>query len=513
MKYLALHENSRIAVYSRKSREDRDSEDTLAKHRNELEYLIKRENFKNVQWFEEVVSGETIDERPMFSMLLPRIENGEFDAVCAVAMDRLSRGSQIDSGRILEAFKQSGTLFITPKKTYDLSIEGDEMLSEFESIIARSEYRAIKRRTINGKKNATREGRLHSGSVPYGYKWDKNIKAAVVVEEKKKIYRMMIKWFLEEEHSCTVIAEMLNELKVPSPSGRSIWYGEVVSEILSNDFHRGYVWFGKYKKSKSNNSIVQNKNLDEVLIAKGHHETMKTDEEHALILNRIEKLRTYKVAGRRLNMNTHRLSGIVRCPYCHKAQAIEQPKGRKKHVRKCLRKSAERTKECEQTKGIHEEVLFQSIMKEIKKYNEALFSPAEQDVNDDTYTTQLISLREKAVKKAKGRIERIKEMYLDGDISKTEYKEKLKISQETLQKAENDLAELIASTEFQNALSAETKKEKWSHHKVQEMIESTDGMSNSEINLILKMLISHVTYTVEDLGDGTKNVNIEVYYN
>ncbi|MFP3398390.1 hypothetical protein SB749_18885, partial [Brevibacterium sp. SIMBA_078] len=101
----------------------------------------------------------------------------------------------------MEAFKESNTLLITPQKIYNMSNESDEMLSEFELVIARNEYRAIKRRLLNGRKGAVKEGRPHSGSVPYGFKWDKNDKKAKVDEEKIKIYRMMIDWFLNEEMS------------------------------------------------------------------------------------------------------------------------------------------------------------------------------------------------------------------------------------------------------------------------------------------------------------------------
>ncbi|MFP3514553.1 recombinase family protein, partial [Peribacillus sp. SIMBA_075] len=76
---------------------------------DQLKALLNRYSFTDVEWFEEVVSSDSIDNRPIFSRLLPRIRSGEFDVVCVIANDRLSRGSQIDSGRIMEAFKESNT--------------------------------------------------------------------------------------------------------------------------------------------------------------------------------------------------------------------------------------------------------------------------------------------------------------------------------------------------------------------------------------------------------------------
>ena len=42
-------------------------------------------------------------------------------------MDRLSRGSMREQGMVLDAFKASGTLIVTPEKVYDLSGEADEI--------------------------------------------------------------------------------------------------------------------------------------------------------------------------------------------------------------------------------------------------------------------------------------------------------------------------------------------------------------------------------------------------
>lgn len=492
-----IDENSKVAVYSRKSREDPDTEDTLLKHREQLKSLLVRYNFKDAEWHEEVVSSDSIDNRPIFSKLLPRIRSGEFDVVCVIANDRLSRGSQIDSGRIMEAFKVSNTLLITPHKVYDMANESDEMLSEFELVIARNEYRAIKRRLLNGRKGAVKEGRPHSGSVPYGYKWDKNDKSAKIVEEKIKIYRMMIDWFLKEEMSSAAIADRLNQLQVPPPSSRGkMWYGEVVTYLLTNNFYRGYVWYGNDPESK------------------GLHEPTKTEEEHLQIVERVSKLRTYPNAGRRLNMNTNKLSGLVRCPYCLKAQGIDQPKGRQKHVRKCVRKSTTREPMCDTTKGINEDILYRAILQEIKYYSSKIFKRTEHHEHDDStsFIIQMIELKEKACNKFRGRIDRLKELYLDGDLDKMDYKEKLVKAQENLIKSEEELADLYSSIEFQKAKALEKRSMHWQEEHVQSFLESDQNMTDSEINIILKKLISHVSYKTRE-KDGQSELDVKVYYN
>ena len=55
------------------------------------------------------------------------MEAGNYDCVLCMDMDRLSRGSMREQGMVLDAFKASGTLIVTPEKVYDLSGEADEI--------------------------------------------------------------------------------------------------------------------------------------------------------------------------------------------------------------------------------------------------------------------------------------------------------------------------------------------------------------------------------------------------
>lgn len=51
-----------------------------------------------------------------------------------------------DQDLVLEAFKSSGTLIVTPDKIYDLSVETDEQYAELKTFISRQEYKAITKR-------------------------------------------------------------------------------------------------------------------------------------------------------------------------------------------------------------------------------------------------------------------------------------------------------------------------------------------------------------------------------
>lgn len=507
-----LNPDMHIAAYVRKSRYDEDEEDTLQKHRQMLKDFARQNKFTNVEWFEEVGSGETIYERPVFQKLLLRIQKGDFDAVLCVHIDRLSRGSQAEAGLIQEAFEESGTLLITLEKTYDFTNETDIMLSEFQGAISRNELRAIKRRFREGKKRAVKDGRSPNGSVPYGYRWDKNTKNAVIDEQQGKVYRLMVKWFLEENLSCVQIAERLTEMGIPTKKGKKFWDSTVVAKLLQNEFHLGYVFYGKYrfKKQVRDNRVVyrMSKREKPLILARGNHEPLKTEEEHAAIMKRIDALRTYDNKNRRIRKYNFRLSGLIYCPYCGKNQSVRKGTGNRQiHVNKCSYKHAGRTPECDTTRGITEEALFKAVLAQLRKYREKLFV-ANSDTDETNEIQELIEVQQDAIEKATTRIERAKEMFMNEIIDIAELR-RIKESEElNIKKAEARITELKSSMKYLAEIELKERRKRWSSEDVEALLNEhlTDP---AEINRILRHLISRINYWYIDKN----NIQMKIYYN
>jgi site-specific DNA recombinase len=497
-----IDKDSCIAAYLRKSREDNDTDDTLRKHRDTLKEFVEKNGFTNVHWFEEIGSGGSIDERPVFSELLPRIYSGEFDAVLAVAQDRLSRGDTLEQGIIHRAFKKSNTILLLPSgELIDFNDKNQGLFAGIKGVFSNYELEVIKERLRNGKMKAVKDGRPHSGNPPYAYKWDKNTKSCVTDEEQSKVYRLMLEWYLKEGLSGSLIAERLNEMKVRTPSGRGVWHGEVVTSLLTNDFHRGYVVFGRYtseKRTRGRYVTRKSENPDSVIVAKGNHEVLKSDEEHAAIMKRIETLRTYNMKDRQVRKNTYRLSGLVYCPHCGKCQGVGQPKGRKEHLRKCLKKSTTRTAACDDTKGINEEVIYLAVLHKMKQKREELFSPNESHSNDTANSlNDILEIQRLAIEKSKRRIENAKEMRLDGDMDKAEFKAIKEKEEAAIRKAEEKISDLKSSIGFLDKAEEKKRLERWSSEDVTRLL-AGESIQASEVNAILRSLIERVTYSFND---------------
>ena len=81
----------------------------------------------------------------------------------------LSRGRMKDQGIILDAFRDSDTLIITPEHTYNLSDDLDDEMAEFKTFMSRREYKIINKRLRRGLKQTIQDG-CYVANAPYGYR-------------------------------------------------------------------------------------------------------------------------------------------------------------------------------------------------------------------------------------------------------------------------------------------------------------------------------------------------------
>ena len=162
-------------IYLRKSRADLDAEahgegETLARHERILLELAKRERLNITEIYREIVSGDTIAARPVMQQLLQEVQDGRWEGVLVVEVERLARGDTVDQGIVAQTFQYSETRIITPLKTYDPTNEYDEEYFEFGLFMSRREYKTIKRRLMRGREASSKEGKWVNGTAPYGYK-------------------------------------------------------------------------------------------------------------------------------------------------------------------------------------------------------------------------------------------------------------------------------------------------------------------------------------------------------
>lgn len=240
------------AMYLRKSRADAEAEargegETLAKHEKILSELAGKLSLSVVKQYREIVSGENIAARPQMQALLADVNDGRYEGVLVMEIERLARGDTIDQGVVAQAFKASGTKIITPIKTYDPNNEFDEEYFEFSLFMSRREYKTIRRRMNAGRIAAIKDGNYITPIPPFGYRKihpEPKVYTLEVIPEQAEAVKMIFDMRLKG-NGIRAIAEELNRMGV-SPVKSQYWERVSVKKILENPVYAGKIhWHSK----------------------------------------------------------------------------------------------------------------------------------------------------------------------------------------------------------------------------------------------------------------------------
>ena len=251
------NKSNEFAIYLRKSRKDMELEalgegETLARHRAALQELADRQGLKIAKVYEEMVSGESIADRPQMQLLLDDVCAGVYAGVLVMEIERLARGNTKDQGEVAEAFAMSNTLIVTPTKTYDPTNEFDEEYFEFGLFMSRREYKTIRRRMQRGLMESIKEGNYVGSLPPYGYdiirlnKKERTLK----LNDQSKYVAMMFDWFVNEGLTSGQIANRLTEMGIPTQTGRPEWNRSTVKDIIQNNLYTGMIRWNRRKRTK-----------------------------------------------------------------------------------------------------------------------------------------------------------------------------------------------------------------------------------------------------------------------
>lgn len=307
------------AEYLRKSRmeEGMDTDEVLARHRASLAEYAAANDIHIIETYCEVVSGESLYARPEMLRLLQDVEDGRYDAVLVMDLDRLSRGRMKDQGIILDAFRESGTLIVTPEKTYDLSDELDDEMAEFKTFISRREYKIINKRLRRGLQQSIQSG-CYVANAPYGYR---NITVdrkptLEIYEPEARFVRMMYEMYADG-YGCASIANHINALGArPHRSDR--FNRSSVAHILRNPTFTGkIVWDQKKHIRKGTRG-----NPKHITIYQPREKWTITDGLHPAIVSKELYDKVQEIMSGRYIPSKHDgtikspLAGLVKCANC-----------------------------------------------------------------------------------------------------------------------------------------------------------------------------------------------------
>lgn len=328
-------------AYLRKSRKDLELEalgqgDTLERHARALSDLAARMGIRIARTYREVVSGDTIADRPQVKQLLEDVNAGRWDGVLAMDVDRLGRGDSIDQGVIMQSFYYSNTLIITPDKIFDPADEADAEFMEIKLFFARREYKMIKKRMQRGRIASVMDGCWISPRAPYGYErvrlTDRKGWTLRPVPDKAEIVRAVFSWYADGMDGQTVgknnIANRLNDMGLTTDLGNP-WTPSAVYCILSSPVYIGMVQWNRRQESVriENGTRVKSRPVsDNGIIVKGRHKPIVDralfDRVQAMLAGHTKRPKNAQ------SPFANPVSGLVTCPVCgHTMQRKDSVRG------------------------------------------------------------------------------------------------------------------------------------------------------------------------------------------
>lgn len=441
------YEQDQYAMYLRKSRADIEMEalgegETLAKHKTMLMNLAAKHDIHpdQITIYQEIVSGESIQDRPEVQRLLHDVYDNKYKGVLVVEVERLARGNTKDQGEVAEAFQMTDTKIITPVKVYDPQNEFDQEYFEFGLFMSRREFKTIRRRLEAGKLQAVLEGNYLLPQRVFGYdieRKSKDNRYLVINEKERPLVQMMFDWFTEEGRSCGWIAQQFTMMGIPTMQGSPEWHKQTISCMLKNPNYIGIIKWGNNKTVKVRDpktGKIQKKRVkaseEEIKYIKGKHKAIISEEQFQKAQGRFKKNPINH--GKDL---VSPLAGIIHCADCGKAlDWINYKDGRG------IRYSHKASMICKK-KSLRVEIVFEALVEALEGYIADYEVKMKNDGNKQERVRHMdmISMMESELEKLERKRKKLFDDYEDDVYTREEFIERKQLSAQNIDELKKQL--------------------------------------------------------------------------
>ncbi len=229
----------RVAGYARVST---DSEEQQTSYEAQVDYYTNLIQSK-VEWdfvkvyTDEGISATNTKHREGFKEMVADALDGKIDLIVTKSVSRFARNT-VDSLVTIRKLKESGVeCYFEKESIYTFDGKG-ELLLTIMSSLAQEESRSISENVTWGQRKRFADGKVH---MPYkrflGYEKGDDGRPAVV-EEEAAVVRLIYRLFLDGK-TAEGICRYLEDLGIPSPSGKATWSKSTVTSILTNEKFKG----------------------------------------------------------------------------------------------------------------------------------------------------------------------------------------------------------------------------------------------------------------------------------
>lgn len=504
-------------AYLRKSRADLSLEknsgtDTLKRHKD---IILKTAEYMNItidKWWQEVVSGETIEARPEVQKMLLEVEQGHYEGIFVVDVDRLARGDTADQSRITKSFSFSSTKIITPNKIYDPNNEADEEFFEFGLFMSRREYKIINKRLNRGRLSSVNEGKFVGSVCPYGYDKEKlkGQKGFVLtpLKEEAKVVKIIFQKACNGMGSQN-IANYLNKLGI-KPRKSIDWSYSTIRDIIKNPVYYGMIkWnYRKTEKRMVNGVVYKSRpKHDNYILVDGLHEPLVSKEEFDMANKTIQNKAGKSVRNDEEVQNP--LMGLIKCSVC--GRTMQRRNYRSGHIDGliCPRPHC-------QNVGSHlylvEEKIVDSLKTILKEYNSIIENFDDNAKEEQSINSNTLNLIDNEISKLQKQLSKAYDLLEQEIYDNNTFLERSKSLKEQINTLEKEKKKY-------NISSKKSKVDKIKNviPNIEKVIDTyNDSLSPKEKNQLLSAIIEHVDYLKYKKGRGhedefTLKIKIKLY--
>src|ERR671931_124965 len=217
------------AIYARVSSERQREQRTIASQLAGLRELAAGRGLlvgEELVFCDEGFSGATL-VRPGLERLRDHAAEGCLEVLLCHAPDRLARRYAYQV-LLLEAFARAGVQVVFARGGERSGSPEDELLRQFQGMIAEYERAQIRERTRRGKLHRARTGqRAVMAGAPYGYRFVKKTDITdgywEIVDSEAEVVREIFRRYAEDGCSIAELARWRTEQQIPTRKGKATW--------------------------------------------------------------------------------------------------------------------------------------------------------------------------------------------------------------------------------------------------------------------------------------------------
>lgn len=425
----------RVTYYARVStmKEEQDSSiEAQVAHFTEM--IQKNPNWTYVEGYVDRVRGESAENRMQFQQMIKDSYEGKFDLILTKEVSRFARNTIDSLTYTRELLKHGvGVFFLTDNIC---TIEQDsELRLTIMSSIAQDEVRKLSERIKFGHKKAIENGHVFGNSRIFGYNKEKN--RLVVNEREAEMIRLIFTTYATGEYGLRYIEDLLWDKGYRNLNGKKIHHN-TLSGIIQNPKYKGFYCGNKVKivdyRTKEQKFLPEEEWLmykdetGEIVPAIVSEELW--ERANAVFIERSQKVK----ATDRSAKKTSPLSGKIICGE-HNEPFWRTSYSKRLHptdsIYQWICRTKKRGKACDCTTiAIYESELYAILGKvvtelptNIDKYIDDFVALYQGSIKDDKTSLRVKEL-EKEINRLETKKDNLLDLYTDGIINKTEFKQR-----------------------------------------------------------------------------------------